>query len=101
MVGAGLLCVAGVTVTPSFEAMFADFGAPLPTLTRVMLSPWTPAALVVPAAVSLLITLRTKTLRMQRAMLVLGFFAVAVAGSVYLYGMYLPIFETANAIKYS
>lgn len=98
---AGVLVVFAVVHIPRFRGMFADVGAELPWVTRVVLSAW-PPLLVSALAVGLTIAglaLTHHALGLRRALLVAAFFVPLLGLGLCLAGVYLPIFQLAGAVR--
>jgi type II secretory pathway component PulF len=88
-------------VAPRYREMFADFGAaPLPALTRLVLSTWFPTALGAATATGpILGCIPAIPLTFRRIALVAAFVLGLASFAVCLVGLYLPIFALADSIK--
>jgi len=88
-----------VAIEPVYTAMYRDFGGTLPVLTRLFIEPWGAAAIVTALSVggmsTLLIPPRSVRLGAIGALLLFG----AMATGAFWVAMYLPIWETAQALK--
>lgn len=82
-------------VAPSFEAMFRDFGGPLPHLTALMLRPWGPLSLAFFSLGAVLIVWRSA----PGGALALAIGSLVIQPALFLVAMYLPIFAIAGAVK--
>ncbi len=106
----GLELVLLVTVVPSFEAMFADFGASLPAPTELVLSLswgvrswwflWIPAGLAVLTGNTLLLAAlaRWRGALWSGLLGVLQALPLLVVPALTFAALYLPIFSMASAI---
>jgi amino acid transporter len=85
-----------------WRAMFRDFGAldELPWLTRVVLLPWVPPVLALPAIVALFMVYRTRRRKAQRRQWIVAAMILAFLGiGLCVVAMYLPIFDLAGKIQ--
>ena len=98
----GLLwsAAAALEVAPTFSAMFADFGGELPAFTSLCLSPWFPFVLGLAPLVVTGSGIVANASRRTRAILMGAtiFLTLALPG-IFLFGMYLPVFDIGGAIK--
>jgi type II secretory pathway component PulF len=98
----GLIVVAiHVLVVPSFADMFADFGGPLPTATKLALMPWfgLAVALDTMAFVAVGILIRIKSPKGPGRILLALAIAQGIGAIVFLiYALYAPIFTLADRI---
>lgn len=92
------------TASKKFSALFADFGADLPGLTRVMMdgvefAPYLALPLFLPGLI-LLLQRHSFTGNPRRLVLAagVGFALYAIAFGVFLYAMYLPIFRLGATV---
>jgi hypothetical protein len=89
-------------VAPAFETMFAEFGnMSLPRITNLALRPWAAPTLGLLAASPTAVALAMRhpdTLVVRRGLVVLGFFGVAGALALMVYGLYVPIVDLAQKI---
>jgi len=87
----------------AFAGMYRDMGATsLPLLTRLALRPWLgPVFAAAPAALVILAIWKNRrlSLGLRRALVVVAFCLALAAGAIVLYGLYLPIFELAGAVR--
>lgn len=99
-VGVTWSLVAALQAGPTFAAMFADFGGPLPLLTRIFLLPWVPPAIAALPLVATAAAIVFGAGRQARvaAMTFSLVWAIAMPG-LYLWAMYQPIFSVAGSIK--
>lgn len=92
--------LAVLKITPTFKAMFADFGGELPVLTRLMSTGWLAMTLgstpLVAVAVGILAKARAGTRSLLTGVAVLLGFAMP---ALFLVAMYLPMFSMADAVK--
>jgi hypothetical protein len=88
-------------VRPRFVAMFADFGGPLPLVTRLVVRPWfLPLVATVPAALLVVAVVRRASRPSVRRGLVVAAFALAlVQGAFSVWALYAPIFALADAVR--
>lgn len=92
--------VAVLKVQPSFAAAFTDFGSTLPAFTELCLRPWLPiSSALVPLAISGAGVVSGATLNVRMLLMGLTIFLTLTLPGVLMYGIYLPVFEIANAIK--
>ena len=88
-------------LAPAYRSMFSDFGGELPLLTQLVLSPWLTLAF---AVVSLGLVggaalLRGASIGNRRALAVVAFVVALVGVAMCFLGVYLPIFQLADAIE--
>lgn len=97
----GLFCASfPFLAAPAFAEMFADFGGPLPAITRLGLTLWFPLVLAaIPFTVLAVALLRRVTLGRRRALIVASFVLTVAASGLCLYSMYAPIFALAGTIR--
>jgi len=84
-------------VTESFRAMFADFGAQVPWLTRVVARWYSPVVAGLGVAALLVAGLRVP--RRRRALLAAAAGAGVLLVAASLYGVYWPVFAIAGSVK--
>lgn len=103
---AGLAATSAVAlqllVVPRFAAMFAEFGAVLPAVTRIALSGWPMlgAALLIAALGGLGLRLRVIGRREPGLALLIAAPALGLlADALCVYALYAPIFELAGKIR--
>jgi type II secretory pathway component PulF len=83
-----------------FAAMFRDFDAALPPLTRFVLLPWSRVVMALPAVACLALGFRARHRpSARRTWFAVAFVVGFLAAVLCLIAMYLPIFAIAEAIK--
>jgi type II secretory pathway component PulF len=90
------------TVAPSFARMYADFGGPLPAVTRVIMTPWAAPSLGLVAAMPAVIAVAlsgSAPAHVRRGMVLASFLLAGVAIGAVIYALYAPIFDLAGKIK--
>lgn len=98
---AAVVCVTPFTVSVTFVAMFRELGSidELPLVTRATLSSWYGAGLaaLIAAVAAAALTLRLGAATRRVALAVSC--ALGLAGlAVYIFGVYLPLFELADLV---
>lgn len=89
-------------LAPRFKQMFAEFGETLPALTRWITSyPWLGplVALVPESLVAAGLAAPPLSLGNRRWLLVVAFLVAGGALALFVFGLYMPIFELAGSIK--
>ena len=93
-----------VFVIPSFEELFAGFGAELPAVTTFVFEYGRLSALLAPISIILLVsmwrkrTAATNDKARDFVRVVIAFVVSMVIGSVAVYGLYMPIFEMGAVV---
>jgi type II secretory pathway component PulF len=96
-----ILIVMPFVMTPAFVTMYADFGGPsLPACTRLVSGPWFPViGALASSTLVVLALLPGRAGLLRRRLMIAGAFLVGCLWvGVYLFGMYTPIFELADAV---
>jgi len=89
-----------VLISPVYVDMFAEFGAELPGLTRLVIQAWFPAlGLVLVVGLAAWGLLGRLGLGKRRALVVGAFTLALVWTGLCWLGLYLPIFELAESVK--
>ncbi len=99
--GALTLAQAGFTSAPAFGEMYAEFDSSqsLPALTKFALKPWAALLIATPAIVMLASAWYADALPRRRVFIVGAFIAAVIGWGVFLWAMYLPIFDVAGAVN--
>ncbi len=93
-----------VFAVPSFEELFAGFGAKLPALTTFVFDYGRLTALLAPISIILLVSMWRKRVALTNdkardfVRVVIAFVVSMVIGSVAVYGLYLPIFKMGAVV---
>jgi hypothetical protein len=99
---AGLLWSGAIALrAPEFGQAFSDFGsARLPALTELCLQPWFPISLaLIPVVTAGAGVVGGASRNVRMVLMGVTIFLTFTLPGIVLYGLYLPIFEMAGAIK--
>ena len=85
----------------NFATMFQDFGSPehLPTLTRLAVTWWFPVSLGLLVTAVILAGGSPLPLKVRRACIVVAFLVGCIGLGLCVVGVYLPVFQLADAVK--